>query len=718
MVTGNSRSLFLLRRHVSLCSCREAGDIRSTMPDILDVTNDSHSSFLYILRNLYKDIILTNLDYALDKKVEQDLWNVCFKVPISELQPKQGKKIGNPILKLFLEGAAGFYILLLQEICAQCDTNSSLCKRNAQLGIFHGPSYTLQPKNESILYICQHCLIHLGDLARYRNLLGEAEGYYKQAINVEPSSGHPYNQLALLVSARGDMLSTLFYYVRSLALKHPFPPARINLDKLLKKLSLQMSTYQKTRGGRLSAEEFLVAFLKLQGQIGLCCDLDQAEQTVNLLTLTWPSLVATEALTPTQLIRMLTITIYSVGRCTGASATDAQKRSLQLAIDVASSVFNACLTACCSLPDEQLPNSRYLCVIKLVLDWFFAQPELLTKIKRGHIWSSTAKLLNQLQICFASNGSFSVEDDGKPLPEDLDLLEFAPLRRISKWPSTQLTQGDENRVRAARIIQRGKWLTEQQPGCLASTQQNDGSPEWLFTSLRTDESPVDKMIENLSIEPVKEIKILARPPQRNVALTAILRQKVEDDSIPSPTQEDSSNKQVTFQHTLAPPLPPVKQSSSSISYPRPSLPPRLERLKAEQKEREQLNNNFGGMYSSFGATTDLPDLSIPPPTVPPPGLGFPPPPAAWAMAGNLPPPPSSIVPPYSLFNSTAPWHPVQLPSFPINNLINPNEQQQRTMQHQLGPASLWSGPGPSPLERLLEQQKAAAMRGGSSPTKK
>ena len=695
---------------------REAGDIRSTVPDVIDVTNDSHSSFLYVLRNLYKDIILTNLDYALDKKVEQDLWNVCFKVPISGLQPKQGKKNCNPILKLFLEGAAGFYMFLLQEICAQCDTNSTICKRNAQLGIFNGPSYALQPKNESVLYICQHCLIHLGDLARYRNLLTEAEGYYKQAINVEPSSGHPYNQLALLVSARGDMLSTLFYYVRSLALKHPFPPARINLDKLLKKQSVQVSTYQKTRGGRLSAEEFLLAFLKLQGQIGLGCDLDQAEQTVNLLTLTLPSLVATEALTPAQLIRMLTITLYSVSECSGPSATDAQKRSLQLAIDVASSVFNACLTTCCSLPDEQLPNSRYLCVIKLVLDWFHSQPEVLTKIKRGQLWSSTAKLLNQLQISFVS---FSDDDDGRPLPEDLELLEFAPLRPSAKWPSTQVTQGDEHRIRASRIVQRGKWLAEQQFGCLALTlQSGDEKPEWLFTSLRPDESPVDKLIENLSIEPVKEIKILARPPQRNVALTALFKQKVEDDPIPSP-QDETRNKQVTFQHVLAPPLlpvkPPISSNNTNSNYPRPSLPPRLERLKAEQKEREQLNNNFGGMYSSFGAASTLPDLSIPPPTVPPPGLGFPPPPAAWAMAGNLPPPPSSIVPPYSLFNSTASWHPGQLPSFPVTNLVNPNEQ--RPMQQPLGPASLWSGPGPSPLERLLEQQKAA-MRGGTSPSKK
>lgn len=689
--------------------------MKSSIPDTIDVTNDSHSSLLHILRNLYKNIILTDLDFALDKKVEQDLWNTCFKVPISGLQPKRDKKSGNPLLSWFVEGASGFYLVLLQEISSQCDSDSTLCKRNVQLGIFNAPSYAVKPKIESFLYICQHCLIHLGDLSRYKNLAGEAEGYYKQAIHMEPSSGHPYNQLALLESARSDTLSTLFYHVRSLALKHPFPPARINMEKLLKKQLIQFSSSnQKTqRGGRMTAEEFLQSFLKLQGQITFHCDLDLAEHTVNLLTMTCPSLVATEALTPAQLIRMLAITLFLVGECSVASATDAQKRSLQLAIDVASSVLNACLTACCSLPDEQLSTSRYLSVIKLVLDWFRTQPEVITKIKRGQIWSSTAKLLNQLQICF--NGP--VEDDGKPLREDVELLEFTPIRPATKWPSTQTTHGDEHRIRASRMIQQGKWIAEREDGCLAVTHQSDASPEWSFSSLKPD-SPVDKEIESLSKltvsedPPPKEIKILARPPQRNVALTAILKHKVEDE--PTPPQEES-HKQVTFQHALAPPLPPVKVPTTS--YPRQPLPPRLERLKTEQKEREQLNNNYGsssGLYSSFGAASSaLPNLSVPPPSVPPPGLGFPPPPAAWAMPANLPPPPPNIVPPYSLFNSTVPWHPGQLPSFPTN-LVQP-DQQQRGMQ-QLGPASLWSGPGPSPLERLLEQQKAT--RGGMSPSKK
>lgn len=50
------------------------------------------------------------------------------------------------------------------------------------------------------------------------------------------SSGQPYNQLAILEAAKGNKLSTVFYYVRSIAVKHPFPVASTNLEKFFNKL--------------------------------------------------------------------------------------------------------------------------------------------------------------------------------------------------------------------------------------------------------------------------------------------------------------------------------------------------------------------------------------------------------------------------------------------------------------------------------------------------
>lgn len=49
------------------------------------------------------------------------------------------------------------------------------------------------------------------------------------------STGQPYNQLAILASSKGDHLTTIFYYCRSIAVKFPFPAASTNLQKALSK---------------------------------------------------------------------------------------------------------------------------------------------------------------------------------------------------------------------------------------------------------------------------------------------------------------------------------------------------------------------------------------------------------------------------------------------------------------------------------------------------
>lgn len=48
-------------------------------------------------------------------------------------------------------------------------------------------------------------------------------------------AGQPYNQLAILASSKGDHLTTIFYYCRSIAVKFPFPAASTNLQKALSK---------------------------------------------------------------------------------------------------------------------------------------------------------------------------------------------------------------------------------------------------------------------------------------------------------------------------------------------------------------------------------------------------------------------------------------------------------------------------------------------------
>ncbi|KAL0201010.1 hypothetical protein M9458_004197, partial [Cirrhinus mrigala] len=81
----------------------------------------------------------------------------------------------------------------------------------------------------------------------------------------------PYNQLAILASSKGDHLTTIFYYCRSIAVKFPFPAASTNLQKALSK-ALESRDEVKTKW---SVSDFIKAFIKFHGHVYLCKSLDK-----------------------------------------------------------------------------------------------------------------------------------------------------------------------------------------------------------------------------------------------------------------------------------------------------------------------------------------------------------------------------------------------------------------------------------------------------------
>ncbi|KAI2520661.1 SMG7 isoform 11 [Pan troglodytes] len=133
------------------------------------------------LQDLYQKMLVTDLEYALDKKVEQDLWNHAFKNQITTLQG-QAKNRANPNrsevqanLSLFLEAASGFYTQLLQELCTVFNVDLPCRVKSSQLGIISNKqthtSAIVKPQSSSCSYICQHCLVHLGDIVPYNSPL-------------------------------------------------------------------------------------------------------------------------------------------------------------------------------------------------------------------------------------------------------------------------------------------------------------------------------------------------------------------------------------------------------------------------------------------------------------------------------------------------------------------------------------------------------------------
>lgn len=122
-------------------------------------------------------------------------------------------------MKLDLE--ENLLLQLLQELCTVFNVDLPCRVKSSQLGIISNKqcnsSAIVKPQPSSCSYICQHCLVHLGDIgecslcvlsffnstcfiqtdsappppsiARYRNQTSQAESYYRHAAQLVPSNG-------------------------------------------------------------------------------------------------------------------------------------------------------------------------------------------------------------------------------------------------------------------------------------------------------------------------------------------------------------------------------------------------------------------------------------------------------------------------------------------------------------------------------------------------
>ncbi|XP_043504628.1 protein SMG7-like isoform X1 [Polistes fuscatus] len=459
------------------------------------------------LQKIYQQVLILDLEYALDKKVEQELWNLGFKNYIVTLQ-SQAKDRKNPkrgesqaLLSWCLEAASGFYLTLLQEICTAFDLDLPFRRKGYVYGCtspWKAVEKLSTPHKSSCFYACQYCLVHLGDIARYRNESKQAELFYRHAVSLSPTSGQPYNQLALLETSRGDKLGTVFHYARSVTVKHPFPVATANLAKTLSS-ALNDQSYNIEGKTKLSAQEYVTVFLKLHGIIHNLGDLKIASSYVKLLTETLTALVATESFSSWMLVQMLVINLYALQHTTGITSdaaeflkTDQLSTDEKLAKNCILDFISGSLAALL-LPVYTIKNHivEYFALpsIKLCLDWIRINPTVLEETaftSRLQIWPSLCVLLNALQQSIVD---FKYDQYIKvPLPEDRDLQGFLPLEKNFenlKFTNTDIVDdiATLNKLRAVRLIQLGHFLTQ---------YQINGSP--LIAIVMSDQAEANRFI--------------------------------------------------------------------------------------------------------------------------------------------------------------------------------------------------------------------------------
>lgn len=524
------------------------------------------------LQKIYQQVLILDLEYALDRKVEQELWNLGFKNYIATLQ-SQAKDRKNPkrgesqaLLSWCLEAASGFYLTLLQEICTVFDLDLPFRRKGYVYG-YTSPWKAVEklspPHKSSCFYACQYCLVHLGDIARYRNESKQAEMFYRHAVSLSPSSGQPYNQLALLEASRGDKLGTVFHYARSVAVKHPFPVATANLATTLSS-ALNDKSFNIDGKTKLNSQEYIAVFLKLHGIIHNFGDLKLACSYSKQLTETLTALVATESFSPWMLIQMLVINLYALQHAAGSAAdntellkneqlTNDEKMARDCILDLIAGTLSALL-----LPVYTIKNSiiEYFALpsIKLCLDWINIKPMVLEEVaftSRLQIWPSLCVLLNALQNCVVDfkHDEYAVV----PLPEDRDLQGFLPLEKSFKnlrFTNTAL-EGDTamlNKLRAVRILHLGC--------CLAQNRINGSAPISITTEEKTGESRFTSTSNgagpsNELMKELEELSLNKELKQLNTSMSPVLSEAASSKSSTETDVEITADKKI-FQGILKP----------------------------------------------------------------------------------------------------------------------------------------------------------------------
>jgi hypothetical protein len=413
-----------------------------------------------------------------------------FKNQISHFQTqiKDKKNAKRPEaeanLFFFLEAARGFYTKLLQDIVLAYDLELPFCKNfnflsNNLTGV-NGASTSTQDDNKTkekqLMYICQHILTHLGDIARYATMFDQAKSYYLHAIKLVPYLGHPYNQIGILFDTlRTNQLSTVFYYIRSIAVRYTFPLAATNLDKFFHKLiEIPLSRYPSDMT-KLTHKDYIQLFLqinaliytgvlssKIQGYLDLFKTIINSNSSVTTTTFSF------EKFDSAYLCQMMSILFFMLNRFQTPSSNYQFNLSLTLLVYL--------VEQCLQINKQSTINDTNFILPGFYLAFNYMEmfdnvstdgddglfQSNIFKQENSTLWSDIVKLLNSFQI----NQKQLLNDDlysnykDYPLNEERNLESFIPLKDFLKQFNFKkyfnnknlLTESEELLLRKIRIV--------------------------------------------------------------------------------------------------------------------------------------------------------------------------------------------------------------------------------------------------------------------------
>ena len=467
----------------------------------LEVTSILMDEFVFRqnLENLYKSILLSDVQFALDNKIELELWNNAFKEHIDSFryiikERKSNNEKGEVQAKLymFLDASIGFYFQLLQEFCDKYDLDLPYHGKARQLGILTKPKKGTTEKKtklDSCLYICQDCLVHLGDLARYRNEIQQAHAFYLLAAKILPGNGQPYNQLAILASAKNDLLYSVFYYCKSISVPNPFPAAASNLQKTFSQASAKYSCNVLGKSSGLNVDEFLGLFINLSGSTYLTQDFSKLNVLRSKVLQDFNKILMD--LKPHQLISITGICIFNLQKSRYKnmfeSVSDDETNVWQFMLSFYVSILQLFLQntiECLRNANVSSDDLKCLPGIKMFSDWILCNTIGLDASEHfqgnAELFNYYAVLGNELQkVCKHRDKSLF------PLMEDWELHGMSALQKVHRRYDFRIQPLDISKeklcnIRVTRILRFLDCLTKQvQTAKLITKRETDNVCEYV-----------------------------------------------------------------------------------------------------------------------------------------------------------------------------------------------------------------------------------------------
>ncbi|KAK5822406.1 hypothetical protein F5H01DRAFT_144103 [Linnemannia elongata] len=414
--------------------------------------------------------------------------------------------------RAFIQEATGFYHRLIQNLASCYDLNESGHSMHAvPIGDKRPLSDITDAARDSATSSCHKCYVYLGDLSRYRQTFNDsfkknwsaARDYYNEARNMLPSSGNPYNQLAVVATFTPNNFLALYFYYRSLAVSLPFMTARNNIKVLIQKIASdpekgkkfvkdERYTDRQAINSKDSAQldDFLLRFILLHGALFMR---SAEEVDHDVMGDTLERLFVARLLEPDLLLKIQIINMASLYTMTYIPLQDdnsaaypqqeieSERKALQLILTCFATVLQHATTELENhrngdhkkngRPIDFLPSNvhRSMPTLRLSLKWMqvnihhvkrlsegFSDAETENRFHLRQIWEDLSTFLNLLVQAFPyTEGAIFCRD---VLKEDDELRGFAALKRtiderpLSIIPPSRISPKAEMQMRVGDMF--------------------------------------------------------------------------------------------------------------------------------------------------------------------------------------------------------------------------------------------------------------------------